>query len=213
VTRRLISFALLLPAFELALWLVLVPSQAAAMYWRLRPPQNGSQAIHLSAGSFSAVIAPDRLLSFCMETVAMRESPLISSLNMPGFFLELPLSIRSWPYTWHPKTWSWFYWRCMTLPFFCLPAWWFAGRGLDGLLRRRRPRWWTLLIGTILCAAFFTLLVGLYFGVPAADRAEGSWILWGMGFWAFAFSAFPIDWIRLATSRKSALGNASAILP
>lgn len=133
----------------------------------------------------------------------MRDSEIISSVNIPGVFIDAPVS-RLFGGAIHrnPFGWTWIAWRAISYPFFCLPAWWFAGRGLDALLGWRRPHWWTLLIGTFLCAGSLTLLLGLRFGLSAAEGAGDSWIVLGFGFWTLAFASFPAVWARRAVWRQ-----------
>ena len=204
MSSRRISFALLLPIVELTLWSVLVPSQAATLYWHLRASTHLGSELRMFFGDFGMTIPRAGLWPFAFETVAMHESHLIAAINLPGVFVELPLSaVLSWPNNWRPTGWPLFYWRAVSLPFFCLPAWWFLGRAVDGLLGYRRLRWWTLLFGTILCAGFAVILCGFLFGLAGGERRDMEWVLCGFGFWTAAFAAFPVLWTRQGRNRKA----------
>lgn len=201
----IIRFAVLLPIAELVLWIVLVPTQGLIAWLNLRHAARGARAVQMSFGEFTVVIPRDQFLRFAFGSATRNESPFITALNVPGMFAEFPLSAAlSWPEVWRPRSLTPDLWRCISLPVFCLPAWWFAGRGLDSLLGWRRPRWWTLLIGTLLSVGFLVLLFGLWYGGSRADLIDGYWLLWGMGFWALALSLFPVVWIRNAVGFAAA---------
>jgi hypothetical protein len=118
-------------------------------------------------------------------------------------FGEMLISLpTTWPQSWHPVNVPLFAFRSFVLPFFSLPAWWFVGSGVDNLLGWRQPRWWTLLIGTLLFAGFLVILIGLRFGTSAEDRLDDSWIVLGFGFWTLAFASFPAVWARRAVWRQ-----------
>lgn len=200
-----VSFSLLLPLLELTLWLVLVPTQAVWVYVHLRQMAAGSSELRLQAGEFSLTIRRKEFLAYALTSVTMRTSPILATINFPGVFIEAPVSavLRGGPHAWHPLVYTWESWREISFPLFCLPAWWFAGRGLDAFLGWRRPRWWTLLIGTMLCAGFLTLLLGFRFGMSSEDRAGTEWLLWGCGLWTLMFAPFPAYWVRRAFGRQT----------
>ena len=189
---------MLLAVLELTLWAVLVPTQAALVYLRMRQMAKGSPQLHLQIGEFSLAIPRKEFLTHALTSVTMRISPILATVNFPGTFIEAPVStaLSGTPHAWHPFVYTWESWREISFPLFCIPAWWFAGRGLDALLGWRRPRWWTLLIGTLLCAGFLTMLLGFRFGMSAQDRAGMEWVLWGCGLWTLMFAPFPACWIR-----------------
>ena len=209
-----IRFAILLPMIDLVLWAVLLPTPATLRYIELRRAAGTADPVHLRFGVFEAVVPRKRLFFFIFEGLGMGESQLISGLNAPGVFLVMPISaFTTWPSEWHPKSLPGTFWRSISLPFFCLPAWWFAGRGLDALFGWRRPRWWTLLIGSIFCAGFLVLTVGLFFAFTPPDRADGSMIVGGMALWTMLFAAFPVVWIRRAVQRAPQQTEAAEIAP
>jgi len=199
-----IHFAVLLPILELTLWAVLVPTQTAYVYFRLAQLSRGSSTVELGNESYQFSIPRDRLLIWSLNSVGTRESHTVTAINMPGMFGEVLVSLpTTWPSSWHPQGWPLDAWRALAFPFLALPAWWFAGRGLDSLLRWRRPRWWTLLAGSLLCAGFLTLLCGFRFGMSAEERLGSNWILWGCAFWAVVFATFPAAWICNLRSRPA----------
>jgi len=102
------SFSLLLPILELTLWLVLVPTQAILFYTRLRYMAHGAAYISLQMGEFGLELPSRRLFPFVFESVAMRESEIISSINLPGAFVDALVTLPlGGPYHWHPLVWTW----------------------------------------------------------------------------------------------------------
>jgi hypothetical protein len=196
-----IPFGLLLPLMELVVWVVLVPIPTTLIYLGVHTPAQ-PEVVNTEIGTFS--IAPQEVRHLAIESAGMRASHTITALNAPGVFVEILISLpTTWPSTWHPANLPMDIWRSITLPFFCLPAWWFAGRGFDSLRSRDSLRWPVALFGTLLCIAFVVLFCGLRFGVPAEDRTAGSWILWGMALWALLFGSFPLAWLLRRTAPLS----------
>jgi hypothetical protein len=74
-------------------------------------------------------------------------------------------------------------WNALSFPFYCLPFWWFVGRGFDVLLSRERLSWPSLPLGTLLCVFFLFLMLGLRLGISAEERKGLSYPFWGFGLW------------------------------
>ena len=190
-------FALLLPVAELAVtWVLLVPVQTGFIYYRLRNAAVNSDGIRIRSGSFDLSLRRKQFLLFALESTLVRQSHTISGLNLPGGFVQGLISLpTSRPGTWHPAALTLDSWRSLTFPFFCLPAWWFVGNGLDGLVGRKRLPVAILLSGSVLCVLFLTAVVG-YFTSPPSDQADLRWVMPGVGFWALAFGVLPLTWFR-----------------
>jgi len=94
-------------------------------------------------------------------------------------------------------------WRAIAFPFFCLPAWWLVGLGVDVLLKQRRLHWFTFLTGTLLFILFGVLFFGLRFVLTDSERGEITYPLWGIGLWAVLFAILPIAWFRQWRSRSA----------
>jgi hypothetical protein len=167
--------------------------------------ENVLPGIVLAAPSSPQSSSEHRLFVASVEFGTVRYSRLVTAINLPGVFVEALISLPiSWPDSWHPEGLTLDSWRAIILPFFCLPFWWFVGRGTDALLGRRRLHWVTLLLGSILCSCFIVMILGLRFGLPASDRtAESNWIFWGVGCWALAFGVFPLTWIWRGRSSRA----------
>jgi hypothetical protein len=198
VKRSFLSFSLFLPAVELILWIMLIPTQILILYLKLSHPSQGSGMVHSGSAGIELFIPRDQLLPWVFQGVTMRSAHLVQGINLPGTFLELLVSLpTSWPDTWHPAGLTIASWQATSLPFFCLPFWWFLGRGIDAALGRRHLHWVSLLAGTILCAAFVILFLGMRFGMAQWERDETvEWVLSGMTFWAIALAVFPFVWVR-----------------
>jgi hypothetical protein len=220
-TSRL-SFALLLPALELAVWLLLVPTQTALIYGRLQSGmpatairQTASYRMDAAVPGLVLIIPSGqppppkfRMFAMALEFGTISNTHIVTSLNLPGTLVEALVSLPvSWPASWHPKGIMLDSWRAIIMPFFCLPFWWFAGRGVDAALGYRRLHWATMLTGSLLCASFLATIVGLRFGLSVDERAEiVDWVFSGLGLWTLAFATFPFVWIRHGLlKRKTAL--------
>jgi hypothetical protein len=202
VTRA--SFSILLPLFELAIWIALIAVPTTLIFLNLRQTAHGSPTAHVGMGTFDAEIPKRHFLWFAFWSATTSRAHVITAINIPGTIPEFLLSLpTSWPHSWHPVGWTVDSWRAVMFPFFCLPAWWFAGLGTDSLLGWRRLHWGTLLSGSIFFLLFVTLFLGFRFGLSASERAEGDsgWLLWGVGLWALLFATFPCAWLRQSRYR------------
>jgi hypothetical protein len=154
--------------------------------------------VHAAAGGFS----PHHLGSLFISAVRFgipTEEYLIGALNIPAIAIDLLVDLATtFPESWHPALLTVFQWRAICYPFFSLPFWWFAGVGVDGLLRRRVLRWFSLVPGTLLAALFLIGLAGETFGLPPNDRKGTLYfaMMSGILLWALLFAAFPASWIR-----------------
>ena len=196
---RRIPCTLLLPLFSLTLFVVLVALPATLTYiglHQLTPPRFATAAQqHLSVEQTLISVAASEPKSF---------ANLLNGIDMPANFVELPIDKCSsaWPDTWYPPGLSVFTWRAISFPFYSLPFWWFAGFGLDILLKRRHSRWPVLLVGTLVFALFALLAVmlSLTHGVED-DRAVTIPIRIGEILWTLLFASFPAAWIRRRLER------------
>jgi hypothetical protein len=199
-----VSFSVLLPLIDLVIWVVLLAAPATLVFLNLERVAQGSGTAHIQAGMFSASIPRNEFLSFAMQSAALKSSHTVAAANMPGFFGELLLSLpTSWPASWRPAGMMLDTWRAITFPFFCLPAWWLVGLGVDALLKWRRLHWATFLIGTLLFILFGVLFCGLRFALTDSERGEVTYPLWGIGLWSLLFAILPIAWFRQWRSRSA----------
>jgi hypothetical protein len=201
---------MLLPLFSLTLFVALVALPATFTYLDLQqsPPDLSRQETqqHSSLKETLRSVAASEPESF---------ADFLNGIDVPANFVELPIDrfSNAWPDTWHPDGLTVFDWRAITFPIYTLPFWWFAGFGLDTLLKRRRPRWPVLLVGTILSALslFLTIGMSLANGIET-DRAITVPILIGGILWNLLFATFPVAWILRGLARR-ALAKQRARLP
>lgn len=202
VKPQRISCAVLLPIAELALWSVLVLIPTLLMYGRFYSLQKHENASARS-GQFETILPRDRWLEFSLATVCERQFHTIANLNLPGALIGAPLSVPAASYfRTHPSWFSVQTWHTVTVPFFCLPAWWFVGVGMEGTLTRKRLHWALRLVGLVFCGACVALVIGILTS-PPADRSDLLPFMPGAIFWAVAFGLLPLNWLLTLRPRTN----------
>jgi hypothetical protein len=133
----------------------------------------------------------------------------VTALNLPGLIIQLPYVITSPDKReWMPADVDFHVWRAITLPLFCLPFWWIAGRGIDALtaLKHRqiapRIRWPEVAIGSVWLAGGATLFIGFLVS-PRSDK-DINFTLFGAsgGLWAMLGALSVIARFRQWRFRK-----------
>jgi hypothetical protein len=182
------SLATLLPLAELFVWftLILVPAvQTSIAFVR----QSRSSSNENAPFPFS------RSLGYSLGFAFEEQFPTIVNLNLPGVLIGLPISVPVLQHLRaHPAMLTTRSWAVVTLPFFCLPAWWFVGRGLDAVLVWTRPRLGFRIIGSILCCACIAFAIAIAKS-PPNDRSDLLPFMPGAILWAVAFGVFPFSWL------------------
>lgn len=192
VRPREVSCGVLLPIAELAVWSAVVLIPMLFMYAR---PGAVLEYRNATIHSRQWMLPRDRRLMFPLAAIGERRFHLITDLNLPGLIVGAPLSVPVVSFLRrHPAALSTRAWHTITVPFFCLPAWWFVGIGLDGLLARRRLHWAPLVMGSILSCACVAFVAGILTS-PPADRPDLLGLLPGAIFWTFAFGVLPLNWL------------------
>lgn len=199
---RRLPFTLLVPL------LALIATSAAILYPALQlydhlltaPVINGD--IYIGNGVYQALVPRSHLLSWSFHMTALVPSTNLEGANLPGdTLLSLLTSITGHSPHWTPTT-NLFLWREIAGFVLCLPAWWFLGFGIDGLLNSRKLRWRSMLVGTVLFLFFLVLGIGFRFGESPQERSELVVPIWSFFFWAAAFAIPPIAWLRQRFARK-----------
>ena len=176
------------------MWSALVLVPTLSTYARINVTQRNGSA-NIRSGQFEQMLPRDRWLSFSLASVCERRFPLVTNLNLPGMIVGAPLTVPAVSFLrQHPLALSAQTWHTVTIPFFCLPAWWFVGRGLDGLITRRSLHWPMLAIGSILSCGCIALVIGILTS-PPADKQDLIGFLPGGIFWATAFAVLPLNWL------------------
>jgi hypothetical protein len=201
-----LSFAKWFLILDLGIWLSFFAIPAANALFNLELAARGAKAVHLAGGSFSADIPRSRFIPFALEAASFQNRHTIMALNTPGMFGEILVSLpTTWPMSFRPHGMMFDEWRCLSLPFFCAPFWWFAGRGVDGLVGLRKPHWSVAVLGAALSVFFLVLFLGLQFMMSADERAETVWPLWGLILWGLLFAIQPLAWwLRRRSARLAA---------
>ena len=137
---RKLSFAFLLPAVELLVWSKLVVEPALLMFIRFHFADRFGNA-EINSQQFQIIVPRSNWLAFSFETACRQNFHTIMNINLPGALIGAPLTafvlpvLRKHAVPFAPQLWN-----TLSLPFFCLPVWWFIGRVLDQLIAGARPR-------------------------------------------------------------------------
>lgn len=208
-----LSYSVLLPLITLVVWAVLVPTPALMNCLSLLRESHGGDPVHLYFGNFGVVVPRDRLFLFSLDHSAYQQNKLIRGINTPGLIADSLISLSSsWPENWYPAAFtSAVSWGGVAYPFYCLPWWWFVGRGFDGVTARRRIGWLSLLIGCLLSFACAFLGTGFLISESASRRVPGLWIDLGFIFWAVLFAITPMAcWRQRRRLRKAVVADPPA---
>jgi hypothetical protein len=190
-------FAMLLPLLSLVAAVLLVGVPTTLTFLSLEKMSQGNDRSVFTAGNFAADIPRARFLQDALMFGTWPTAHSIAAIDIPGSVaMLLP----------RPQTLPLDTWRAVVLPFSSLPFWWFAGIGFDAVLRRIQLHWAVCLLGTILMAFFFIMLLGLRFGLSVSERSESdlAWVYWGMSLWTLLFASFPVAWVKRRDNRKLA---------
>jgi hypothetical protein len=198
--RLRFALSLWLPVFAVLLSAAIVLVPAIRVYLRWKASIGSGDMLMLTAGKFQMMIPREHMLRSAVEMNAMREQGTISMLNAPGHLLgALASQLLVHHANGFPDSLGPFLWRVLSTPLFAIPAWFFAGRGIDGLLLRRRMRLPDLVLSVIFVVLSLALSAGLRFGLSESERAGDvlsvSYVF-GFAWWSLLF-AFPLSaWVR-----------------
>ncbi len=98
-------------------------------------------------------------------------------------------------------------WHTLTLPFFCLPVWWFIGRVVDRLIAGQRPHRLAAALAALCCLSCSALLIALLAASPLDQRDLIPYVP-GLALWIIAFAVAPVGWLfmrKRAAAEKSQL--------
>jgi hypothetical protein len=89
---RRISFAVLLPIAELALWSAMVLLPTVRAYARFSAVQKYG-SVNIRAGEFELMVPRDRWLTIALADISEQRFHLVAGLNLPGAFIGEPLTV------------------------------------------------------------------------------------------------------------------------
>lgn len=199
---RRLPFSILIPLLALVACsaFLLFPTLILFDHLRHVPAVGGN--VYLG-NQMIQVAAPRRHLlwwSFGIATFA--RAHIVMGINLPGFALHsLFSSLFSGSPFWQPPGMMPDAWRAIVSPILCLPAWWFVGRGIDGIFGTRRLGWPTVVIGAILAAFLLTFIFGFEFGMSPEEQQTTTVPMWSFTLWAVAFAVGPIAYLKQRLSR------------
>ena len=203
---------MLLPLLALCVWVVVVAVPITPLYFQLREEAKTAKDKTVKAGDFQYTVTRDQYLSYSLGQAMAGRSQIIVAINPPGNVVETLLSLpTSWPKMYHPEGMEMETWQALMLPLFCLPFWWFAGRGLDALIGRRRMHWSLFLLGTLLFAGAVLLSAGAMLSMGSVSPDDNPWLPWGVLGWALLLAWMPIGWI--VQSRRSRAQRRADVIP
>lgn len=202
------ALSLWLPLFALLLSAAIVLVPATRLYSRWKAAIGSGDRLLLTTDKFQMIISKERMLRSAIEMNALRERGTIAILNAPGHLLA---TLASQLVVHHangfPDSLGPFLWPALSLPLFAIPAWFFAGRGIDGLLLRRRMRFFDLILSVVLVLLSLTICVGLRFGLSQSERVGDEMLaywIYGFSSWSLLFSFPLLAWIRQRLRKASA---------
>jgi len=219
--KRLPSFAFLLPAASLVVSLSVLLATTLLGWWNLSHAPRNAGKIVIGNGELHIEMPADRAWQFAFRGAAEQVEGPISAINFPGAIIEaVVLGFRDQGAVWYPEQLGLEAWRAITLPFFALPAWWFVGRGVDGLTGERRTGKTAMVLSILFSALCLLLLTIGIFCTASEDWKDHSdvWLLLGLAEWSFFFAAPAGAWFRQRNKAKrpavlTAAEDAAAALP
>jgi len=199
------SLSLLVPFSALYCSALFTLQSALTLYFRLKIAAHGAPTVSFGSAPYRLTIPTEHLLSFAFSGTALWAEGPIRAIHAPALLVDLFVSfIFSGNGNWHPESILMSTWVILAFPVCALPAWWFLGRGFDGLLNRTRIRVVEMVIGAVLATSFLALAAILGFGMSAAERGyQADSYMYGFTFWGLLVAVPFIAWIRQRTRGKA----------
>lgn len=193
-----------MPVLALLLSYIAIAVLATLVYVNLkRATRNGHDAL-LHTHQVRLTVPHDHVLQFSLTIATVGASRTIQSINFPAQFIEFAIAkaARGQWVRWSPFHWNYWIWCAFAFPVFCMPFWWLAGVGIDGVFGHRRLRWWSLAPSLILWLFFLLGLSAYYFAFSPLERTEAVYPAWSVWLWFILLSAFPLAWLKQALARR-----------
>jgi hypothetical protein len=195
---RLISFATLLPFLDFVVWVFLALTPTILVFLQKQDTSIGPKdALSVDYGF---EVRSDDVLRIPLTQVKVSRSHTIGTVALPATVVETLASAPSMlASSWHPADFHLDSFRSFTYPLYCLPVWWFVGRGADGLFGKKRIGVPSRVIGSLLMLVLIAIVIGLRSASPGNNPdGDFSWILRALGIWILMFAVFPAVWLKRA---------------
>ena len=194
------GFAVLLPVVEVVSSAGLFLMYALRIFLHLKAAAHGTASASLVAGEFQLTVASKDFLSAAFQFACWPAEHFIVMVNAPAKYVQILVSlVIAQSGRWEPGWISPPVWHCLTYSIYAVPAWYWVGRGVDGLLQRGGVRTSVM----VASAAFGLISAGLFgvlrFGLSAADRQSvdtTEWLMVGFALWTVLFGIPVVAWLR-----------------
>jgi hypothetical protein len=183
----------LLPVLSLVVWGVAVMVPAVQTYLELRGVAAEGKSAAVSVEGFQGTVLPANFWTFALNAAVVTHSHALTAMELPGAFVEMPIPVAvTRPSLWYPQHLDQGTGGLLTMPVYCLPAWWLVGMGVEALLGRRRVRRVMVGLGSLVWGLFVFLLGGYLVGWLVPGRTVEDWVLVGFGLWVGMFGVLPV---------------------
>ncbi|MCU1271675.1 MAG: hypothetical protein JWN74_2969 [Acidobacteriaceae bacterium] len=203
--KSVFRFSLLLPILNLVFAAGLVFIPALLFYFRLKGLSHGASGVMLQAGEFQLAIPSNNFFNFSFQRATLSSEMLITVLNAPAAFINPVFSsIGGHGGYWYPDSLGPAVWRWLSFPIFAIPAWAYAGRGIDDLFRRKRVGL-TMLISSVLLTTLALVIWGIIrFGLlPSEHQSLTEWFMVGFALWTLLFATPFAAWLRQQRTKSA----------
>lgn len=196
--RRLISFAVLLPFLDFVIWVVLALTPTILLFIQSQDTSIGpKEAVSLD---YSFDVHRDDVVTIPLTQVKVSRAHAIGTIALPATIVETLISAPSMlASSWHAADFHLDSFRSFTYPLYCLPVWWFVGRGADGLFGKKRIGLPSRVTGTVVTLLFLVIVIGSGSASHGNDpNGDFNWIFRALGIWILMFAVFPAVWVKQA---------------
>jgi hypothetical protein len=198
LTRRLISFAVLLPLLDFVIWAAFAFTPVALQVIQSQDLSIGpKEAVNVD---YTFNVRRDDLYTIPLTEKKVSRSHTIGTIGLPATIVETVISAPSvFASSWHSADFHLDSLRTFAYPLVCLPVWWFVGRGADGLFGKRRIGLPSKATGTVIMLLFVVIVIGLRSASHGNDpNGDFNWIFRALGIWILMFAVFPLVWLKQA---------------
>jgi hypothetical protein len=181
--KKQLSFSSLFIIADVAAGALLILVPALLLFLRLKHAAHGAENVSFGSGEYRFSVSTKHLLPFALHSAALLAQKPLLVLYAPAKFVEIVVSLlASETGNWHPEFLLPATWRCLTYPIYALPAWFYAGRGIDALFGRSAVGTSNVVLSLMLALVSALFSCVLRFGLSASERVdEVPWWIAGFG--------------------------------